>query len=287
MNLNERAMLVSQKVSLWSARRHDKDASREVADTHGTQVERAGRYNKCLIDPKAITFKAIQQAADAARAFHYEQTLPWVQNGAQILPSANYMAYMEGSGKLEARFNAAVRNFVDEFLDLKAAAKYDLNGLYKEDDYPTVSDLRRKYQYDVVVLPLPDAADFRVALADADAKIIRSRIERQVEEAVNLASRDLWERVHEIVNRYAHNLSKPEGRFAASMVDDARALCALLPKLNLKGDGRLEQARIDIETKLAHVSADTLKLDPDVRAEVAGHAKQLSAQVQSMVDAFG
>lgn len=287
MNLNERAMLVSQKIPLWSARRHDKKASEEVASNHGTQAGRAGRYNKCLVDPQDPTFKAIQQAADAARAFHYKQTLPWVQNGAQILPSENYLSYMTESGRLESRFRAAVAEFINEFPTIKDQARIDLNGLYREDDYPTVAELRRKYDYQVVVLPFPDPDDFRVKLADADAALVRTRIEKQVEEALNLASRDLWDRLHEIVKRYANNLSNPEGRFSPSMVDDARALCALLPRLNLKGDGRLEAMRLEVETRLAHVSAEVLKTDPDVRHEVATNARRMVASVNDMMSAFG
>ena len=50
-SLSSRAMLCSLSISMWSARKHDPEASEEIAQRHGAQPD-AGRYHKVLL-PKA------------------------------------------------------------------------------------------------------------------------------------------------------------------------------------------------------------------------------------------
>src|SRR5262249_10334242 len=46
--LSTRAMLCSLSISQWSASKHDRQASEEIAAHHGAQPD-VGRYNKLLI----------------------------------------------------------------------------------------------------------------------------------------------------------------------------------------------------------------------------------------------
>jgi hypothetical protein len=52
-SLSSRAMLCSLSISMWSARKHDPEASQEIAQRHGAQAD-AGRYDKVLL-PKATS----------------------------------------------------------------------------------------------------------------------------------------------------------------------------------------------------------------------------------------
>jgi hypothetical protein len=52
-SLSSRAMLCSLSISRWSARKHDPEASEEIAQRHGAQPD-AGRYHKVLL-PKATS----------------------------------------------------------------------------------------------------------------------------------------------------------------------------------------------------------------------------------------
>jgi hypothetical protein len=74
------------------ARKHDKDASEEIATRHGAQSD-AGRYHKILL-PKAALAE-IQKIVSEARQEHYFMTLPWDDNGYRVLPAAVYMDHVE------------------------------------------------------------------------------------------------------------------------------------------------------------------------------------------------
>ena len=46
--ITEKAMLAAVHISVWTAVKHDRKVSREVADQHGAH-QGAGRYNKQLL----------------------------------------------------------------------------------------------------------------------------------------------------------------------------------------------------------------------------------------------
>ena len=86
MNLTHDAMLVSLRISAWSGRQYDRKASNHVAVHHEASAS-AGRYNKCLL-PKAA-FAALTATMSKARSSHYEQTLPWDDQGSRLLTVAS------------------------------------------------------------------------------------------------------------------------------------------------------------------------------------------------------
>jgi hypothetical protein len=59
-DLHTRAMLVSLRISAWSARKYDKKISLEVAANHGASAD-AGRYNKYLMPADATSYKALEK----------------------------------------------------------------------------------------------------------------------------------------------------------------------------------------------------------------------------------
>jgi len=58
------------------------------------------------------------------------------------------------------------------------------------------------------------------------------------------------------------------------MVDNAREICALLPRLNFTDDPNLESMRQEVEASLIK-HPDALRNDPDLRRDTAAQAKQI------------
>ncbi|MDA3813714.1 MAG: hypothetical protein PF570_05610, partial [Candidatus Cloacimonetes bacterium] len=108
MSLNDKAMLVYLNISIWTARKYDKKISTEVENKYG--ADEAGRYNKILIAKKNLS--NIQKIISSARAFHYENTLPWSDNGGRLLPSANYFGYVKAIQCFKDDFEREVINFL-------------------------------------------------------------------------------------------------------------------------------------------------------------------------------
>jgi hypothetical protein len=281
MSLSDKAMLVSLSITQWSARKIDKKVTKEVHSRHGTSAN-AGRYNKCLIDPEAESFVAVQKVANKARDYNETHTLPWAQKGLNILPSLQYFEYIEEMGALEREFNAAASTFLAEYPSLKAKAKRDLNGLYNEADYLTDQQLRNKYTFETRFLPVPDAKDFRVQVGDEAVERIRKSIAEQQQRATDEAMRELYQRLYDPIKNMVDRLSDPKGIFKDTLVSNVNEIVELLPRLNLTQDPALEQLRQDAMLLTGH-SPNVLRNNTDARSEVADRAKAIADRMAAFM----
>ena len=187
ISLSSRAMLCSLSIGMWSARKHDPEASEEIAQRHGAQAD-AGRYHKVLLPKEALT--EIHKIVSEARQEHYFMTLPWDDNGYRVLPAAAYMDHTKKMRELSNRFVPAVDALAQQFGQLVENAKVRLGGLFRSEDYPRVEELRSKFSFETKVMPLPDAGDFRVTLGDEEKERIKRQITAAVEASLQVASRE-------------------------------------------------------------------------------------------------
>ncbi len=79
-------------------------------------------------------------------------------------------------------------------------ARVRLGGLFRSEDYPAPEELRSKFSFETKVMPLPDAGDFRVTLGDEEKERIKRQITAAVEASLQVASRELWQRLCEAVS---------------------------------------------------------------------------------------
>ena len=120
-SLSSRAMLCSLSISMWSARKHDPDASQEIAQRHSAQAD-AGRYHKVLLPKEALA--EIQKIVSEARQEHYFMTLPWDDNGYRVLPAAAYIDHTEKMRELSNRFTPTVDTLAQQFDTLWRRPRY-------------------------------------------------------------------------------------------------------------------------------------------------------------------
>jgi len=266
--LQDRAMLVTLSIRQWTARKYDRRISSEVEKQYDTY--NAGRYNKILIAEEAI--KIIQKVGNQARMFHYENTLPWNDNGERILPAKNYLDYTGQVQELKGQFELASSKFVDNYEEYKQEAKNRLKGMFDKGDYP--SCIEDRYSFEVRVFPIPDASDFRVSLESREVEKIREQIENRVKEAEKEAMRDLWQRLYEVVRHMVEKLQVEDSVFRNSLVENIAGLCQLLPKLNVSDDMQLEEKRKEIERALI-VDPDSLRENKSLRKRTARNAEAI------------
>jgi hypothetical protein len=67
------------------------------------------------------------------------------------------------------------------------------------------------------------------------------------------------------------------------MVENARELCALLPRLNFTDDPNLETMRQQVEATIAGHHPDALRNDPDLRRDTAAEAKAIMEKMKSFM----
>jgi hypothetical protein len=206
-SITTRAMLVSLNIQQWMGAKHDKKVSQEVATAHQSDVS-MGRFHKLLVAKECL--EKLRGITSAARHEHYNRTLPWQDGGSRILSSKGYFDYAEKMREYSAQWDAAVAEFIAEYPNMVQDAKRRLNGLFKDQDYPTVQRMRRKFSFAFNVPPMPTAQDFRVQLGDEETARVRSEIEQSVNESICAAMADVWaasarsRRAHEGTARSVH-----------------------------------------------------------------------------------
>ena len=282
MNLNDRALLVQLNVSQWTARKYDKRASKEVTTAHGA-ASAAGRFNKSLL-PMNDKLENIHKKTTFIRTKYYDNTLPWGMDGTMMLPTANYLSFMSDFRKEKGEWESLVQDFLDEYDQMKLDAQRILGSLYDAADYPNVLELRHKFKMDMAVFPVP-SADFRVAIGSEELTRIQQDVERRVKEAEQAALKDVWNRLYERVKHMAEKLADPKAIFRDSMVENAREICAMLPRLNFSDDPNLEAMRQQVEASLIK-HPEALRNDPDLRRDTAAEAKAIMDKMGAFMGAL-
>ena len=281
-SLSSKAMLCSLSITMWSARKHDAEASQEIAANHGAQAD-AGRYHKLLLPKQALA--EIQKIVSEARQEHYFLTLPWDDNGYRVLPAAAYMDHVEKMQALSRRFSLAADNLASQFSILVDQARTRLGGLFRDQDYPGSEELRGKFSFETGVLPLPSAGDFRVTLGEEEKARIRRQITAAVESSLQVGSRELWYRLYEAVRHMAERLNAykvteqgVEHPFRDSVVSNLVKLVEVLPKLNITNDVELERLAQEVKASLL-VDPKQLRQSETVREDTARAASAIAQQM--------
>ncbi len=270
-DMHHRAMLVSLRISAWSARKYDRKVSQDTAAAHNTTLE-AGRYNKHLLPGDAPAYKALTAHIANLRVLHYAQTLAWSDDGWRLLPIKNYTAYTDMVRAGMHTADSLLADFVNDYPAMRVEARRILNGMYQDTDYP--SDVRSRYAWGIEYAPVPCGTDFRVTLAAGEIEAIAARTEARVKEAFTDAQNDAVKRLAECVSKIHERLAQPDAIFRDSLIGNARELCDILTRLNVSDDPALESLRRQTEL-LAVTEPQTLRDNPDVRVAVADEAQAI------------
>lgn len=284
--LSSRAMLVSLRLSAWLGQRVDKSATREVLSNNNANAD-AGKFAKKLLPDNAL--KGITAAHSAARQRHYTLTLPWNDNGERILSSDMFFAYTKLMADSKDEIETALRKFYDEYPEYVRHAPKRLGNMYRAEEFPTLDELKRKYDFSLSILPLPSKDDFRVSLGTATEDAIKRSIETEVTRRYAEAQRDVWSRLQKALEHFAAKMSDHDAIFRNSTVTNVIEIVELAPRLLVVPDPELTAACERIKDSLngAAVDPDILRNDTTARQSAADAAlAELDRIAASMAGAF-
>jgi hypothetical protein len=281
-------VLVSVKISQWTARKLDREITDETNRRHNASRD-AGRYNKLLIE--ATRLAEINSMVSQARHLHYSMTRPWADEGARILPNALYSKFTDTFRDLKREFNAAADKFCADYPAFIQERKQALNGAFKASDYPSVDTIRAKFRLELTVMPFPDAADFRSDLDDNVVADIRAEIAATSDKVVDDAMKYTANQIIELVGHMATKLKEYKTNepgtkkfFLNSLVDNVRDLADLLPAFNLTNDAKLDAITKRIKQELCAEDAQALRDNDAARESVAKSADEIVAEVSKFFD---
>src|ERR1700739_2992737 len=279
--INERAMLAAVHISVWTAIKHDRRVSREVAEQHGAYAG-AGRYNKQLLR-EAERLESLRSLSGQIRQYLYKITLPWSDEGYRLLPAHFYFELTTKMREFETAFSQQVEEFLAVYPNYIEQVKPELNGLFREEDYPSTEKLRNKFGVKLEVLPIPSGNDFRVTLSEEEQARVAREIDENVRQSLQKGTEDLWARLKGVVSHLIERLTEPESRFHASLVTNIGELVDLLPRLNVSQDEELNRFAEEIKNRLCGFTARDLKKNEILRSATANDAAQILTEMDAVL----
>jgi hypothetical protein len=282
MSIAEAAMLVELNISVWTANKIDKDASRKVADDNRASAD-AGHFRKNLMAGSHLR-KEIADYAAGCRLWHNTRTMPWADRGPRLLPTSLFFDYKTEANARRDYFMDKREKFGREYPRLVHTAQNYLGSLFDPLDYPDVDEVMSKFDFRMVFSPVPTAGDFRIDLPVQELEIMRKQYEDNANERVASAMQEQWGKLHDMVTRMSDKLVEPEDedkrRWHDTFLTNAQEMCSMLTHLNVTKDPELEAARRDLERAIAGVEIDHIKEDLTVREDVKGKLDAILKQYE-------
>jgi len=282
MTISSSAMLTELNISVWTANKIDKDASRKVADDNRASAD-AGHFRKNLMAGSHLR-KEIADYAAGCRLWHNTRTMPWADRGPRLLPTSLFFDYKTEANARQNYFMDKREQFGREYPRLQQTAQNYLGDLYDPLDYPSLEEVMGKFDFRLVFSPVPDAGDFRLDLPQQELDAMRAQYESHANERVEAAMKEQWGKLHDMVARMSEKLVEPEDedkrRWHDTFLTNAHEMCGMLTHLNITRDPTLEEARRGLERAIAGVEIDHLKEDSTVREDVKTKLDAMLKQYQ-------
>lgn len=278
--IGSNAMLVDLNMSTWTGRKLDKKVSDEIDVSKGTKAK-AGNYNKKLL-AGSDKLEQIQKVITAVRTWHYQQTLPWSDGGSRLLPMANFFDYKQTLNNFERQFYDAVDSFIVEYPQLVSSSAFTLGGMFDRNEYPSADNLRNKFDFKYVFIPVPDKGDFRIDVEQQAKAELQQQYEQYFQGKLNTAMKESWDRLHTVLTHISERLDYTDDskkKFWDSTITNATDLCGLLTGLNITKDPKLELAREMLEKALKGVAPDDVRESQAIRSSV-------KTKVDAILDMF-
>tara|TARA_Y100001937_G_scaffold127601_1_gene200330 strand:- start:332 stop:1234 length:903 start_codon:yes stop_codon:yes gene_type:complete len=284
-NLGASAMLVELNMSQWTARKKDKRVSKKVNDDHGaTHPDASSTHKNLLVGCDELS--AIKTATGKIRNHHYDLTMPWMDNGVRLLPTAQYFRYnKEITDMLNAR-EVLIRDFVSKYQKLYADAQARLGTLYNNEDYPTVEAMARKFGHSIDFIPMPERGDFRIDVGTEAMTNISDSYNDYYQRKFGEAMGDIWSRLRDVLSNMAERLddagSEKRKIFRDTLVSNVTDMIEMLRVCNITNDVHMTAVADKLDDALRGVTPDALREDAYMRAETVRAVKDVQTQINNL-----
>ena len=292
MNKQLKNTVLVGKLSItnWEAKKKAKaieaKAEADSGAKHGTISAR-----KSLL-PGATELEDIIKHSAAMRTWWNTVSAPWFDNGMRVYNIAGHLDIQMAYGDMARHRDGLVNAFMASYAQLREAARFDLNDLFDDADYPHPDVVRARFTCQFEVMPLPDVADFRVieGLPEDELDRLTAEANANAEARVASATKAAVERLHEAVKTMADRLAtytKAEdeavkgARFYDSWVGNVQELAALMPQLNVTGDPALAALAAEA-AEIAKGEANTFRFDRDLRTDATAKAQSIAARLANL-----
>ena len=257
------ARIVSLSRSVPDLIKNDPEAARVLAALKNA--------NKDVVNAKKHLIQSaphaeLQKLSRAMYRWHMENTLPWGDLGARLIPNIKLLDYQKQMGLFINEFEKLKEEFLDDYPRAVADAQLNLTGLgdmFDESLYPSVYELDRKTGIRIEYEPIADPKHFIVQLGDQAAQQMRDQYEEVLKKRVESAYMDVFKRLRDTLENMSQMLNyagndKPTG-FRDTLVDNVTKVVELMRTCNVTNDPDMRRITNELRVALTGVTPDTLR----------------------------
>lgn len=262
-------VLVGFSYSFLSGSKRDPVISHEVNQDKNASDDAGSWSNKLFPSSscgKTNAFTTCRAHLAAMRKWHYNNTYIFEDSLWRILPEKRIEAYksvVETDGK--ARALELLESFLGELPNLIDLARIGRGDAFREEDYPTASEVKKDFAYCVDYRPVPSSAGLNPALMqEAIDKLNAMHAQRMQEAQVTLVARMIAP-----FQTLSEQLADPKNRKISNVLGSIQELMAVVPSLDLSGNQQLAEIVGTIQSTFATVTPEAVKEDEEMRKKVS------------------
>lgn len=293
-------MLVTLKISRWSASKRDKALGNEVAGQKGAAQDSVAATKKIMTGADT-ELSAVNTALNAIRTHLYDNSLPWSgdvsgdKKGPRIVPTRKSMDLIKELGVMQKDFEKSMRAFKKVYAQRVDTAMTNLGKLADRSLYPSEAEIDELFSVSIDMIPVPAVSGFGgMNIPSELALALGKRMEKQQSKIVENATAALQERVLDAVTNLSNQLHKSADgestRLFESLSGNLKPLVDLIDAASLSKDKRLTGIK-DSLSELSKVDIKKLKkASPEAKRAVAkkadGVIKKVTAKPTVDVDSL-
>lgn len=265
------AMLVELSISKWTASMKDKEASKALADQNGAKRSRARAYKTLIESPK---LEALNSLVSRIYDANFGMTMDWAAK-LRLLTTANYMKHVQMMTGFQQEFDKAVNEFIDEYRWVVTQQQVELGTLFNPADYPSETEVRKKFGISLKYMPVPEVGDFRVNIGTEAEEVLRQHYEKVYREALTTAMNSLWRRLRDALGVMSRQLTVevgPDGKQVKGKIYDGtieliRELLGMMETCNITNDPAMQKMQRDLTRAFDGIDSRADLKNEDVREE--------------------
>lgn len=273
MELKDKVVIVKISVGQWTASKTDKTITEQIATNAGAKSEMC-RFVKNLIPKKAL--EGIKANTNKIRKYYKENSLPWLDGGARVIPSSKLIEFSNVIDDLKQKRENLVKDFIDGFDEQVDIARQELGVLFDSTNYPDKSELLDAFDVSFAIEPLPNGEDFRTHdISNETKKELQKQLEERFKIGQETAIKDLWKRLHDVIMKMNEKLKDKEGIFRDSLFNNLKQVVDIIPGLNFTNDKELDSMVQSIKNTLCVYEPDDVRKDKQLRKVTVDETEKL------------
>lgn len=228
--LKNRAALVRISIGSVPNSRMNSTITSKVCDQEGASEE-SGRWSDTIWPKRAL--EPFRTLDSKVRKYHALNTLPWLDSGARLLPAVKITDYFEKMREFQAEREQLVSDFLSNYWTYYHEAQTMHGAKFRPEIYLSPEECQDRCHFKTELEPVPDADDFRITWAADDMEEAKAQLDRRIEEAGKLATREVMTRIAQPLNRLVSNLANTDQSVRTPSLNNVRQIIEDTPDFNV------------------------------------------------------